>query len=123
MLEQAKMAGLCVRLERQQEVLGQTAGSTYAPPDPDALAHESLKGAWNIAEFIDRPRYNPRTEETEMRANHGRRRTILEGSNIHESAFLRHGGKYATEIGLDPARYQVVKTEYAPAGASCSKGV
>ena len=123
MLEQAKMAGLCVRPERQQEVLGQIPNSGYMPPDYNAGAHESLQKWWKIAEFIDKPHYNPHTGETEMRANHGRRRTILEGSMIHESAFLRQGGKYAQEIGLDPAHFHVVKTQYAPAGPCGKAGV
>jgi uncharacterized protein (DUF2235 family) len=119
MLEQGKMAGLCVRPERQEEVLGRIPGKGYVPPDHDAGAHESLKGLWKLAEFIDKPHYNAHTGEIEMRANHGRRRTIPEHSMIHEAAFLRHGGKYAREIGLDPARFRVAKTEYAPAGVPC----
>ena len=52
MLEEAKANGLLVNDARQAEVLGLSPGSTYAKPDADACQHESLQGAWKIAEWI-----------------------------------------------------------------------
>jgi uncharacterized protein (DUF2235 family) len=100
MLEEAKAAGLLVNAARQAEILGLSPGSEYAKPDPDACAHESLKGAWKIAEWIRKPHYDWRTQTTTMRRNRGRRRTIQPESYVHESVFKRHGGEYAKTAGI-----------------------
>ena len=118
MLEEAKKAGLCVNAEREAEVLGQSAGSGYAKPDPDACMHESLKGAWKLAEVIEKPHYDYQTGTVTRRANRGRRRTIPKGAHIHESVFQRHGGAYAESIGL-PADFHRVATIRAPGPVPC----
>ena len=100
MFNEAKPAGLLVNPAREQEVLGQSSGSQYAKPDPDGCMHESLKGAWKLAEWIRKPHYDYATHKTVMRANHGERRVIPPGSLVHESVFLREGGKYAERIAL-----------------------
>lgn len=111
MLEQAKIAGLLVDVERQQEILGLSPGSVYTKPDSDAQAHESLKGAWKTAEWIRKPHYDYKTGKVEMRRNRGRRRTIPPNSHVHESAFRRHGGDYAKCL---PADAIPTPTEFAP---------
>jgi uncharacterized protein (DUF2235 family) len=100
MLEEAKAAGLVVNAARQDEVLGRTPGSEYAKPDCDAPAHESLKGAWKMAEWIRKPHYDWKTMTTETRRNRGRRRTIPPASHVHESVFRRHSGEYAKTVGI-----------------------
>jgi uncharacterized protein (DUF2235 family) len=117
MLEEAKAAGLCVDAAREAEVLGRTPNGAYAKPDPDGRAHESLKGAWKIAEWIRKPHYDFNTGTVTMRANHGRRRTIPPKSLVHEAAFLRQGGEYAkTRVPEDAIR---VRTQPAPPAAAC----
>jgi uncharacterized protein (DUF2235 family) len=111
MLEQAKIAGLHVDLARQQEILGLSPGSAYVKPDSDAEAHESLKGAWNIAEWIRKPHYDYKTGKVKMRRNRGQRRTIPPKSCVHESAFIRHGGEYAKCLPADAIK---TPTEFAP---------
>jgi uncharacterized protein (DUF2235 family) len=100
MLEEAKTAGLLVNATRQAEVLGQLPGSVYAQPDADADIHESLKGVWKIAEWIRKPHYDYQTGKTTFRRNHGRRRNIPSGSLVHDSVFMRAGGKYARAAGI-----------------------
>jgi uncharacterized protein (DUF2235 family) len=101
MIEEAKIAGLSVDAVRQAEVLGQAPGSAFAPPNPDALSHESLKGLWKLAEWVRKPHYDFKTGKNEMRRNRGRRRTIPPRSLVHESAYRRQGGEYAKRLPPD----------------------
>jgi uncharacterized protein (DUF2235 family) len=89
MIEEAKAAGLLVDPEKRAEVLGLTGGGRYVPAKADAPSHESLKGAWNIAEFIPKRHWNWKTSAWEHRMNLYRRRTIPPGSLIHDAAYLR----------------------------------
>jgi uncharacterized protein (DUF2235 family) len=98
MLEEAKKAGLKVNAARQVEVLGKSAGSTYAPADPDAMMHESLVGSWKLAEWIRKPHYDYRTGKTEMLRNRGKRRSIPPRSLVHESVYRRENGAYAKRV-------------------------
>jgi len=108
MLQEAKAAGLAVDSAREQEVLGAAPGSRYAKPDADAPAHESLKGAWNLAEFVLKKHYDWKTGKHGRRMNLYRRRTIPAGSLVHESAFLRKGG-YSLRLPSDAIRVQTIK--------------
>jgi uncharacterized protein (DUF2235 family) len=87
MLEEAKRAGLATIQENEDIVLGRTG--QCAPPDANGVAHESLRGAWHIAEFIPKVHYDARTKRTARRMNLYRRRSIPAGSLVHESAFVR----------------------------------
>ena len=100
MLEEAKANGLLVNNSRQAEVLGLSPGSTYAQPNADACQHESLTGAWKIAEWIRKPHYDATTGKTTMQRNRGKRRAIPPNSFVHESVFRRNGGKYAATAGI-----------------------
>jgi uncharacterized protein (DUF2235 family) len=100
MLQEAKAVGLRVNAGRQREILGLSADSKYARPDPDGLMHETLKGAWKLAERIRKPHYDFATGKTTKRANRGRRRTIPANSWIHESVFERWSGEYAESLHL-----------------------
>lgn len=107
MLEEAKGAGLIVDPVREAEVLGLSGGG-YVPARPDACMHESLQGAWNIAEFIPKRHWNWSSGRWEHRMNLYRRRTIPSGSLVHESAYLR-GDKYRELIPAGAVRVATQK--------------
>ncbi len=88
MLKEAIAAGLLVDDERMDLVLG-NLDRGYVKPSPAAEAHESLTGAWWLAEFIPKRHFNWKKGQWERRANLGRRRTIPPQSLIHESAYQR----------------------------------
>jgi uncharacterized protein (DUF2235 family) len=90
MLVEAKKAGVRINHERAETVLGRAAPKPpvtgmpkYAQPDPDAPIHHSLHGAWWILEFLPH-RYPDLKGQWTIPL--GRRRTIPEGSFIHELA-------------------------------------
>ncbi|MGO9169636.1 MAG: DUF2235 domain-containing protein [Candidatus Korobacteraceae bacterium] len=110
MVEEAEANGLLADRARKDEVLGKTSGSNYAPPDPNGLAHESLKGAWNLAEFAIKRHFDWMKGKWGYRMNLWRRRTIPPNSLVHESAFQR-SGSYSSRLPGDAIR---VKTAVAP---------
>lgn len=88
MLTEAIEKDLAVDATKMNLVLGE-AGGDYVKPNPMADPHESLTGAWWLAELLPKRHYNWSTTRWERRANLGRRRTIPPGSLVHESAFAR----------------------------------
>jgi uncharacterized protein (DUF2235 family) len=92
MIQEAKKGGLNVDSRREDEVLGKDRSGKYAPSDPNAQLHESLTGAWNIAEFVLKEHYDWTTGKSKRRMNFYRRRTLPPNSLVHESVFLRGGG-------------------------------
>lgn len=100
MIDEAQTAGLLVDPAKVQNVLGLSPGSSYVPAKPDAPKHESLKGLWNLAEFIPKKHWNAEKKQWEHRMNLFRRRTILPGSLIHESAYLQ-GAEYRKRVPQD----------------------
>lgn len=103
MLCEATAAGLVVDAERQREVLGEIEGSRFARPNSQATLHESLKGAWHLAEFVWKKHFNFKTGRQGRRMNLYRRRTIPPGSRVHDAAFGRSGG-YADRLPNDAIR-------------------
>ncbi len=99
MLKEAGAAGLLIDDARANQVLGRSGGG-FVPPDPKASAHESLKGAWWLAEFVLKRHFNWKTHQWERRANLGRRRTIPFKSLIHQSAYDR-GTEYQNRLPSD----------------------
>jgi uncharacterized protein (DUF2235 family) len=91
MLVEAKAAGLLVDATKEAEVLG-SGSARHVQPDPNAIAHESLKGVWNLAEFVWKRHYDWKKGKEKRRMNFYRRRTLPPGALVHESAFLRSGG-------------------------------
>ncbi|WP_408591283.1 DUF2235 domain-containing protein [Novosphingobium sp.] len=89
MAEEAAAQGLLLDPEKLAEVLGKRGGD-FAPPAPGP-AHESLKGAWKLAELIPKARYNRTLGKLEQRANHSRRRTMPDGSVVHDVAWSMPG--------------------------------
>jgi hypothetical protein len=104
MLEEAKAEGLLVNPWREREVLGRSESKRYvAKPDPDATLHESLTGAWNIAEVIPKKHYDWAKDKWGRRMNWWRRRTMPPGSLVHEAAWVRSGG-YKDRLPADAVR-------------------
>ena len=91
MLTEAKSKGLLVDPAKEAEILPKSDTITHSAPDPHGKFHESLKGFWNIAEFIFKRHYNRNTTRDEHRMNLYRRRTIPPGSIIHPSVYQRGG--------------------------------
>jgi uncharacterized protein (DUF2235 family) len=92
MLGEAEAAGLLVDASRRREVLGQAGGDRYVAPNALAAAHESLAGAWRIAEYVPKRHFDFVTRKEGRRMNLGRRRTIPPKSLVHASAFERGEG-------------------------------
>jgi uncharacterized protein (DUF2235 family) len=100
MLREAKLVGLLVDPDKELSIVG-AAGSWLALKRYDAQAHESLVKWWKIAEYIPKDHWNYKTQSMERYANHGDRRVMPDGSLVHRSAELRHGGQYKRILPLD----------------------
>lgn len=100
MMQEAKANGLTVNTAREAEVLGRAGGTKYVAPNHDGIAHESLTGLWNLAEFVPKQHYDWTTRTTSCRMNLYRRRTIPPKSLVHDSVFAR-AGNYAARVPQD----------------------
>jgi hypothetical protein len=89
MLREAEAAGLLVDPARRDEVLGLSGSTEYAPPDPNAMIHESLEGAWWIAEIIPKRHWDYARKAWGRQMNLAKRRTIPPRSLIHRSVYQR----------------------------------
>jgi uncharacterized protein (DUF2235 family) len=101
MLREAVAAGLLVDAAKVERVLGK-GDPNLAEPCPNAVMHQSLRGAWWIAEYLPKPHYNWQTKQWERRMNMGRPRTIPQGSLIHASVYARRG--YAPPLPADAVK-------------------
>jgi len=88
MMCEAMQAGLILDVPRAVQVLGY-AGSPLTPSNPRAARHESLTGAWYLAELLWKRHYNWARKRWGRRMNLGRRRTIPKDALVHESAYQR----------------------------------
>lgn len=102
MLREAISAQLLTDPARVNLVLGR-AGGGYVPPDANGMAHESLTGWWNFAEFVWKRHYDEKKQRDGHRMNFYRRRTIPPGSLIHDSAYQR-GADYIKRLPPDATR-------------------
>ena len=91
MLREAGGAGLFTVRAEVDKVMG--GAPPYVPPSPNAKMHESLQGAWRLAEFIPKRHWDWAQQRETHRMNLFRRRTIPEGAVIHQSVFSRSGYK------------------------------
>jgi uncharacterized protein (DUF2235 family) len=82
MLAEAEQHGLLVDSARRRRILGGDGGG-YAAPAPAADPHESLKGAWHLAELVPKRHYDWQARREERRMNLWRRRTIPPGAMVH----------------------------------------
>ena len=89
MIVEAVRAGLIVNREAVAEVLGRTPGSQYAPPDPAAPIHNSLKGAWLFLEYLPRRHWSFTKKREEWIIPGRRRRSIREDAVLHQSVLDR----------------------------------
>jgi uncharacterized protein (DUF2235 family) len=113
MLQEAKATGLLVIADKEREVLGVTGTGNFVIPDSNAKAHESLKGWWNLAEFILKRHFNWKTKREERRMNFYRRRTIPPASLVHESAFER-SESYSRRLPADAVKVSTLPTSPVP---------
>jgi uncharacterized protein (DUF2235 family) len=98
MLEEAQAKGLLVDGIKQTAVLG--GAPPFVRPDPNGTMHDSLTGAWKLAEYVPKPHYDWSTGRKGRRVNKFRCRTIPPGSIVHWSVFERAGGRYAASLTL-----------------------
>jgi len=105
MLQEAKAEGLLTNVGRENEVLGRCDRKQFvAPPDPKAIMHDSLTGAWNVAELVPRMRYDWGLKKSVRRMNLWRNRTLPPGSLVHESAWQR-SDCYSKKLPKDVTKY------------------
>jgi uncharacterized protein (DUF2235 family) len=102
MLREAASAGLLTEPAKVNRVLGRS-GDEYVPPDPKAAMHEPLTPAWWGPEFIPKRYYNWDRHREERGMNLFRRRTIPDGSMIHEAAYQR-GADYQKLLPANAVR-------------------
>ena len=103
MIEEARTAGLLVDPQKQAEVLGLTGSGKYVPAKADAPMHDSLTGAWHVAEFIPKRHWNWKNSRWQHRMNLYRRRTIPSRSLIHDAAYVQ-GQEYQKRLPADAIR-------------------
>jgi uncharacterized protein (DUF2235 family) len=99
MLREAISAGLIVDPVQMDLILGHI-GEGFASPDQKANTHESLTGAWWLAEFLWKRHFSWQRQRWEWRPNLGRRRTIPPNALIHQSAYDR-GEAYIRNLPKD----------------------
>lgn len=89
MLQEATRFGLRIDDSRADLILGgrfsPSAHVAYVAPDPSATLHVSLKGAWWCLEFLPHEYYDKPESRRKWRIPMGARRTIANGSLLHES--------------------------------------
>jgi uncharacterized protein (DUF2235 family) len=101
MINEARGAELLLDEDRVALMLGQK-GNGYAAPDADAPAHESLTQWWVPAEYVPKPRWEGGRRE--WRSNRFRARTWPPNPLVHEAAWVRDRGNYATRLPSDAVR-------------------
>jgi len=96
MLREASLAGLLVNEKRAVEILGRGQPSApnapkIAQPDPTACIHQSLKGAWWIAEFLPHQQWDKASRKNKLRIPVDTPREVPVGKTtvIHESVQQR----------------------------------
>lgn len=90
-LAEAREAQLLVDRSRLDEVLGRSAASLTPWDDPK---HESLRGAWRLAEWFPKKRWDAQSKRYHYRINRGRPRDIHDGEKVDESLLNRLRGDY-----------------------------
>lgn len=86
MINEAVKAGLLVDADRVAQILGRH-GDRFTAAAP-AQMHESLKGAWHLAEFIPKARYDRARQRQSLRMNLYRRRTMPDDACVHDVAWV-----------------------------------
>ncbi|HEY1326693.1 MAG TPA: DUF2235 domain-containing protein [Casimicrobiaceae bacterium] len=99
MLTEARAAGLLIDAGKYRHVLGDDGGP-YVKPDALADPHESLTGAWHLAEFLPKKHFDWESRKETRRMNLYRRRTIPPNSQVHVAAKQR-GAEYCKRLPDD----------------------
>ena len=86
MLGEARKAGLMVDERRLEIVLRKTSPSDHFWAEPQ---HESLKGAWWLAEFFPKLVWRADSRKRVLKIGLGQHRRIKDGALMHKSALLR----------------------------------
>jgi uncharacterized protein (DUF2235 family) len=86
LLAEARAGGLLVDEGRLERVLKR---STASPEPWDDPQHDSLTGAWWLAEYFPKMVWNPETGRRSPDIGRGRYRTIRDGDMLHRAALLR----------------------------------
>ena len=121
MLAEAEAAELRIDAARKAIILG--SDGTYTTPDPETVnQHESLSGAWWIAELWPKIVHVPTPEgewKKHIRINLGRHRTFsMPHMMMHDSVEQRlKGTKYKYRPKNLPLQPQIVHDRVAAAGA------
>lgn len=114
MAGEAARAGLLIDRSRFDRIMGRVGGG-YAPADPDAPMHHSMRGLWPLAEFVPKKRFDPRTGRHLRRPNLFARRPLPSAPLVHEAAFVRSGYPL-------PPRAVLVRTDPMPLRAASGEG-
>jgi len=89
MLQEAQNAGLVTDPKTVARVLGNAPPPPPVAPDPLAIIHKSLQGAWWLLEVLPHSYYDSVTRKKRWRIPLGAYRAIPEGSALHSSVKTR----------------------------------
>lgn len=112
MLDEARAAGLVVDDGRLERVLSRSPASPTPWDDPP---HDSLKGAWWLAEYFPKLVWNPETKTRSPEIGRGRYRTIRAGDVLHKATLQRiRDIEYAPPNLSDAFRRRVKELDVVP---------
>jgi uncharacterized protein (DUF2235 family) len=126
MIDEAVAAGLKVNTSTVNQLAWgiQRKGSpfSYVAPNPEAMLHQSLHGAWWLLEFL--PKSASYKEWPDRHAHFGfyipdaEPRPIPEGALVHESVVIRRDDPNMNYRPINlPAKFETVKMPVRPAAA------
>lgn len=125
LLQEACRAGLQIKPEYAELVLGRAGnvGGPIAQPDPAAVLHTSLSGAWWLLELLPHTYFDKPQGGRHWRIPMGAHRAIPEGSALHQSVVERLAAVPAYRPPNLPAQYEVEPRRTFPAGALANGAV
>ena len=103
MISEATTYGLRVDSDKVETVLGRRGGG-YQAADPDAILHDSLTPAWRPVEYLRVPRWDNVEKRRAWRTNGGAARVLPPRSVVHDVAWARDGGRYASRLPANAIR-------------------